>query len=351
MYRVNGKIIIFLLLVFFGGNLSSCIDCCEEHLGPNEVKKENCPIFGPGIHPVQIGDIKFEYNFDYSIAELGRNLCATVEYEPFEIARFYEYPSVDASLTSGYEETKISNVLFNEKGKIEFFSAVQQVEVVNSIESEEQRNIHLNCSLEYDLSGERLININGELIAEKYIDGVQSVSSNATFSIDLNWVNSNLHKVTATYHQQDGFVEKTIYTFEYGSKSNNLQQYVSSIFEQGLAEVIFCGEDIGGLINLKLLGNPSTDFISKVSISETEIDEMGTYTYDYNYNYSYTFNDDDTLKSYTQTDDDGYSTTWDCIFTDDYSITPNRNQDSRTYDGCYLKSARKTGLFKKSNVK
>ncbi len=350
------KSILFLLLIFLGLNFSSCIDCCDEHLDPNEISKKTGPIFAPGIHPVQIGNMIFEYNPDYTIAAFGQNPYAEVTYNPFEIFYYCEYPQVDTTYIEGtnvfyggYERTAVSNVVFNEQGKIISFSSEFESEINSSIESNEQGNIQLNCYLEYDYTGYKLINIGGEIIRSYYLEGLEKFSTQATFSIDLEWsINNNLNKVTATYAQNDGFGESTEYAFEYGNEPNYLQQYVSSIFEQNLAEALFQCEDIGGIINLKLLGNPSTDFVSKVTVSETEADETGSYVYDYNYSYSYSFNGDSTISSYTESNDDGYSTTWDCIFTDNYGITPSRKQDSRSYDKVDKKTVHKSRLFRKS---
>lgn len=349
------KSILFLLLIFLGLNFSSCIDCCDEHLDPNAISKEPGPIFEPGIHPVQIGNMIFEYNPDYTIAAFGQSPYAEVTYNPFEIFYYCEYPQVDTTYIDGtnvyyggYERTTVSNVVFNEQGKIISFSSEFESEINSSIESDERGNVQLNCYLDYDWAGERLINVVGDIVKSEYVDGIENYSTQATFSIDLEWDINNLHKVITTYEQYDRFSERAEYTFEYGNEPNYLQQYVSSVFEQNVAEALFQCEDIGGIINLKLLGDPPADFVSKVTVSETETDESGSYVYDYNYSYSYSFNGDSTISSYTESNDDGYYTTWDCIFTDNYGITPSRKQDSRSYDKVDKKTVHKSRLFRKS---
>lgn len=322
---VLSKLFISFVLCF---NLSSCIDCCDDEATLTPNLSLNDPVFEPGIHPVQIGTMIFEYNPDYSIALFGDGPYAKATYHPFEINNVYE---------DQYEKNifKVFDVRFNELGKITYFKSEFSY-FYNSINGYEYIGRE-NVYLDYNSEG-RLTHFSGDVVYKDYDYEAEKYSTeNLTFTADCQWNSGNLHKIVIKVDSNGKEYYTSTYTFEYGNQKNELQQYVSTIYEMELSESFFDNDDIGGLINLKLFGNPSEYFVTKVTHNSIGSDEEGSWNDTYTASYTYTFNDDETIKSYTEIwteiydgEEYSYTNTWDCIFTDDYSVTPDIQEESRT---------------------
>lgn len=337
------QIVVFSVLFTLGFNLSSCIDCCDQDSTLVPSQSNNDPVFEPGIHPVQIGTMIFEYNQDYSIALFGDGPYATATYHPFEINHIGDY---------GDEKdiTKVTDFKFNESGKITYFNSEMSY-YYNSINGYEFIGTE-NVYLSYDRQG-RLTHFSGDVVYKDYDYEEKKYSTeNVTFSADCQWNAGNLHKVVIEVDSDKNYHYTATYTFEYGNQKNELQQYVSTIWEWEMSESFFDNDDIGGLINLKLFGNPSDYFVTKVIHNTNGFDEEGSWDETLTASYTYTFNDDKTIISYSEIyteiyDGEEYSdtTTWDCVFTDDYSVTPDVQEESRTTVN-KKKNHRKSRLFK-----
>ena len=324
-------------------NLSSCIDCCDDEATLTPNLNLNDPVFEPGIHPVQIGTMIFEYNPDYSIATFGDGPYAKATYHPFEIYHGDEYEDEK-------DITKITDFRFNESGKITYFNCEMSY-YYNSINGYEYIGTE-NVYLDYNSEG-RLTHFSGDVVYKDYDYETEKYSTeNLTFTADCQWSAGNLHKIVIKVNSDGNMQYTSTYTFEYGNQKNELQQYVSTIWEWELSESFFDNDDIGGLINLKLFGNPSEYFVTKVTHNSIGYDEEGSWNDTYTSNYTYTFNDDKTIKSYTEIESEiydgeeyNYTNTWDCVFTDDYSVTPDIQGESRATVQ-KKKNPRKSTLFR-----
>ena len=321
-------------------NLTACLDCCDDDsvLTPNQ--SNNGPIFEPGLHPVQIGDMIFEYNPDYSIALFGDGPYAKATYNPFEITWSYsDYPEVEII-------TNVKDVKFNQFGKIDYFKSEFTYNGEGIMYTGEANNY-----LKYD-SNNRLIQVIANSIFHDYYDESNSYrTENQDGTIELKWESGNLIEAVITAKSDVNGNSTTTYNFEYGNLKNELQQYIPTIYEDDLSQRLFDTDDIGGLIILKLLGNPSEYFVTKVSCISKGIYSEYAWEDSETASYSYTFNDDKTIKSYTVTKNydygSTYTDTYNCVFTDDYSITPNIQEDDDSRSSAVKKKyKRKSRLFK-----
>ena len=330
------KKIHYALILMLSIALIAC--CYKGEPTPPTPPGNNGPIFEQGIHPVQIGTMIFEYNPDYSIALFGNGPYAKATYDPFEINNIYE---------DQYKKSlfKVSDVSFNELGKITYFkSEFSYFYYISNYDDFISIIGTHNTYLDYNSEG-RLTHFSGSATYKDF-DNIE----NNTFSADYQWNAGNLHKVVITANLWNNDQITTTYTFEYGDLKNELKQYVSTIYEMELSESFFDNDDIGGLVNLKLFGNPSEYFVTKVTSNCTVTDSEGTWSETVSANYTYTFNDDKTLKSYTEIyhgEEYSDTTTWDCIFTDDYSVTPDIQEESRTVAHKMI-NPRKSTLFKRN---